>query len=152
MKSAIGQKIIENLRDNGIFIAVHGIGVCCYHLGIFSWEKADEIMAFLGAASDAARQEHRQVPFDFVVVAEKARSVPRDQAGNEKRVANCGRCGPFREPHRLFVFALSRHATATAGGLPSPPMAIMLNEDQGSCCSRRPSPGVERPTPLRDDL
>ena len=42
--------------------------------------------------------------------------------------------------------------TATAGGLPSPPMAIMLNEDQGSCCSRRPSPGVERPTPLRDDL
>jgi hypothetical protein len=42
--------------------------------------------------------------------------------------------------------------TAAAWGLPSRLIVIMLNEDQGSCCSRRPSPGVELSTPLRGDL
>ena len=42
--------------------------------------------------------------------------------------------------------------TTAAWALPSRLMVIMLNEDQGSCCSRRPSPGVELSTPLRGDL
>ena len=42
--------------------------------------------------------------------------------------------------------------TATAWALPHRHIAIMLDKDQGSCCSQRPSPGVELPTPRRDDL
>jgi hypothetical protein len=42
--------------------------------------------------------------------------------------------------------------TAVAGGLPSRRRTIMLDPDQGSCCSRRSSPGVEPSTPLRDAL
>ena len=41
---------------------------------------------------------------------------------------------------------------AVTGGLPSRRRTIMLNQDQGSCCSRRSSPGVELSTPLRDAL
>jgi len=63
--SATGREIIESLKDNGMFIAVRGIGVYCHHLGICSREQVDEIMSFLGAASDAAREEQRQVTFDF---------------------------------------------------------------------------------------
>lgn len=40
--------------------------------------------------------------------------------------------------------------TAMGRGLPSRPSASMLKKDHGSCCSRRSSPGVELPTPLRD--
>jgi hypothetical protein len=39
-----------------------------------------------------------------------------------------------------------------SGDLPSRWKIIMLNQDQGSCCSRRSSPGVELSTPLRDAL
>jgi len=42
--------------------------------------------------------------------------------------------------------------TAVTRDLPSRRRIIMLNQDQGSCCSRRSSPGVELLTPLRDAL
>jgi len=42
--------------------------------------------------------------------------------------------------------------TAVTGDLPSRRRTIMLNQDQGSCRSRRSSPGVELSTPLRDAL
>jgi hypothetical protein len=40
--------------------------------------------------------------------------------------------------------------TAMPRGLPSRRTAIMLKKDHGRICSRRSSPGVESPTPLRD--
>jgi len=66
VESAIGKEIIETLKDNGMFIAVHGVGVCCYHLGIYTREQVDEIVSFLGADSAAVQEKHRQVPFEFV--------------------------------------------------------------------------------------
>ena len=38
------------------------------------------------------------------------------------------------------------------GALPPRRRAIMLNEDQGSCCSRRPTPGTESLAPFRDAI
>ena len=69
MDSSVGKEIIEALKNKRAFIVVYGpedCGVLCHHLGITSEEQVDEIMSFLGAASDAARQEHQQVPFEFI--------------------------------------------------------------------------------------
>jgi hypothetical protein len=68
-KSATGREIIETLKDNGIFIVVEGVKgrmVFCRHLGVHSQERAEEVAEFLRANKDAAMQEDRQVPFDFI--------------------------------------------------------------------------------------
>lgn len=68
-KSATGREIIETLKDNGIFIVVEGVKgrmVFCRHIGINWRERAEEVAEFLRANKDAAMQEDRQVPFDFI--------------------------------------------------------------------------------------